>query len=42
MHAHVKKGLSQQYVELGIPAIEVTHPDRYVLSLMSNLLGAEE
>jgi len=39
VHAHVKEGLSQQYVELGIPALAVTHPDRYVLSLLSNLLG---
>lgn len=39
VHSHVKEGLSQQYVEVGIPALPVTHPDRYALSLMSNLLG---
>lgn len=39
VYAIAKSGLSQQYVEIGIPAIPVTHPDRYALSLMSNLLG---
>lgn len=39
VHAYAKGGLAQQYVEVGIPTIPVTHPDRYVLSLMSNLLG---
>jgi predicted Zn-dependent peptidase len=39
VHGYVKEGLSQQYVEIGIPAIPVTHPDRYALSLLSNLLG---
>lgn len=36
---YVKEGLSQQYLEIGIPSIPVTHPDRYALSLLSNLLG---
>lgn len=39
VHAYGKEGLAQQYVEIGIPAIPVTHDDRYTLSLMSNLLG---
>jgi predicted Zn-dependent peptidase len=39
VHSFEKKGLAQQYVEVGIPTIPVTHPDRYTLSLMSNLLG---
>lgn len=39
VHGYVKEGLSQQYLEIGIPSIGVTHPDRYALSLMSNLLG---
>jgi predicted Zn-dependent peptidase len=34
-----REGLAQQYVEIGIPTIPVTHPDRYALSLTSNLLG---
>ena len=38
-HGYVKAGLAQQYVEVGIPTIDVTHPDRYALSLLSNLLG---
>lgn len=37
--SHVKAGLSQQYVEVGIPSIPVSHPDRFALSLLSNLLG---
>jgi predicted Zn-dependent peptidase len=39
VHGYVKTGLAQQYVEVGIPTIDITHPDRYALSLMSNLLG---
>jgi predicted Zn-dependent peptidase len=37
--AYQRASLAQQYVEVGIPSIPVTHPDRYALSLMSNLLG---
>lgn len=39
VHGYAKDGLAQQYVEVGIPTIDITHPDRYALSLMSNLLG---
>jgi predicted Zn-dependent peptidase len=39
VHTYGKNGLAQQYVEIGIPTIPVTHDDRYALSLMSNLLG---
>ena len=36
---HTRKSLSQQYVEIGIPALPVSHPDRFALSLLSNILG---
>lgn len=34
-----RESLQQQYVEIGIPALDYDDPDRYSLSLMSNLLG---
>lgn len=36
---HRREGLSQQYVEIGIPGLPTDHPGRYALSLTSNLLG---
>lgn len=39
VHVHRKKSLSQQYVEIGIPTVDVAHPDRFAISLLSNLLG---
>jgi predicted Zn-dependent peptidase len=39
VHLLAREGLAQQYVEVGIPTMSVTHPDRYALSLLSNLLG---
>ncbi len=39
LHLHSREGLSQQYVEIGIPGVDVHHPDRFGLSLLGNLLG---
>ncbi len=33
------EGLSQQYVEIGVPALDVHSEDRYALSVLSSLLG---
>jgi predicted Zn-dependent peptidase len=35
----LEKELSQQYVELGIPAVSAYSPKRYVLGLLANILG---
>jgi predicted Zn-dependent peptidase len=34
-----RASLSQQYVEIGIPALDSSHADRYALALLANLLG---
>lgn len=34
-----KKSIGQQYVEIGVPGLPMDHPDRYVISLLSNVLG---
>lgn len=36
---HPKRGLGQQYVEIGVPGLPMDHPDRYAFSLLSNVLG---
>lgn len=36
---HPKKSIGQQYVEIGVPGLPMNHPDRYVISLLSNILG---
>jgi len=38
-HTHLREGLSQQYVEIGVPALSADDPDRYPLSLISSVLG---
>jgi predicted Zn-dependent peptidase len=39
VHHHHRPGLSQQYVEIGIPCVDVHSPDRYGISLLANILG---
>lgn len=39
LHHHHRAGLSQQYVEIGIPGVDVHHPDRFGISLLSSILG---
>lgn len=36
---HRRAELSQQYVEIGVPALATEHPDRYAAALLSNILG---
>jgi predicted Zn-dependent peptidase len=33
------KNLTQQYVEIGVPAVGMSHADRFGISLLANLLG---
>jgi predicted Zn-dependent peptidase len=39
LHHHHRDGLSQQYLEIGIPGVNVHSEDRFGLSLLANLLG---
>lgn len=39
LHLLTREGLSQEYVELGLPGVDVDHPDRFAISLLSNILG---
>ena len=36
---HPKKSIGQQYVEIGVPGLPMDHPDRYVIAILSNILG---
>lgn len=39
LHALTREGLSQEYVEVGLPGVDVDHPDRFAVSLLANILG---
>jgi predicted Zn-dependent peptidase len=39
LHTITREGLSQQYLEIGVPVVDANHPDRFGMALLSNILG---